>query len=151
MKKLIFSILAGVVIVACNSNADNAAQNQDSLDQVQKANALSDSANFTTVEWTDSISRDLGKIKKGQVIEIPYTVKNTGDKPLIISEVVPACGCTVADKPEKPIMPGNEEKIIAKFNSESQAAGMHMKNVTVRANTKPFTEHVLSFKVEVTE
>ena len=151
MKKLIFSVLAGMVIVACNSNADNSAQNQDSLDQVQKANALSDSVNFTTAEWTDSTVRDLGKIKKGQVVEIPYTIKNTGEKPLIISEVIPGCGCTVADKPEKPIMPGKEEKIVSKFNSAEQAIGVHVKNITVKANTTPFTEHVLTFKVDVVE
>lgn len=149
MKKILLPLVAGVILIACNSASENANLNQDSLALVQKQNALKDSSNFTTVEWIDSTSKDQGKVKKGQTIEIPYTIKNTGDKPLVISEVIPGCGCTVADKPEKPIMPGGEEKIIAKFNSEGQSTGIHNKNITVKANTKPFTDHVLNFKVDV--
>ena len=151
MKKLILPAIAAIALIACNSTADNTPVNEDSLALVQKQNALQDSANFTTVQWIDSTSKDLGQVKKGQVIEIPYTIKNTGDKPLIISDVLPSCGCTVADKPEKPIMPGNEEKVIAKFDSQGQANGVHVKNITVRANTTPFTDHVLNFKVDVVD
>lgn len=151
MKKLILPALIAIVLFACNSGANNSTVNADSLALVERQNALKDSANFTTAEWLDSTTKDLGKVKKGQTIEIPYTIKNTGDKPLIISSVEPACGCTVADKPEKPIMPGSEEKIVARFNSESQGLGVHVKDVTVRANTTPFTDHTLNFKVEVTE
>ncbi len=121
----------------------------DSLAIAEKQNALKDSSNFTTAQWMDSTTKDLGKVKQGQVIEIPYTIMNTGDKPLIISQVQPGCGCTVAEKPEKPIMPGKEEKIVAKFDSKGQNPGVHVKNVTVKANTKPFTDHLLNFKVEV--
>ena len=151
MKKFLFSGIIAFAMISCNSDADNKNLNQDSLALVQKQSALKDSANFTTAEWVDSTSKDQGKVKKGQVIEIPFTIKNTGDKPLIISEVIPGCGCTVADKPEKPIMPGSEEKIVAKFNSEGQSNGVHVKNITVKANTKPFTDHVLNFKVDVTD
>lgn len=151
MKKFIFPVFAAMVLIACNDAASGSAEQKDSVTIAEKQNALKDSANFTTAEWTDSVNQDLGKVKKGQTIEIPYTIKNTGTKPLIISSVEPGCGCTVADKPEKPIMPGSEEKIIAKFDSKNQATGPHSKSIIVRANTSPATDHMLSFKVEVVD
>lgn len=150
MKRLILLISAATAIMSCNNNGGNKnaeAPLSDSLKQV----ALKDSSNFTTISWTDSTFKDLGNVKEGQTVEIPFVVQNTGDKPLIISSVQPGCGCTVAEKPEQPILPGKEDKIIAKFNSTSQSEGAHTKTVTVTANTKPFTQHTLSFRVNVTK
>ncbi|MBO9618141.1 MAG: DUF1573 domain-containing protein [Niabella sp.] len=146
MKKILFSFALAGLFVACNSTSGKP---DDKAAAAQKENALKDSANFTTVIWTDSTFKDLGNIKKGQVVEIPFTVKNTGDKPLVIASVQPGCGCTLAEKPEAPILPGKEGKIVAKFNSEGQSEGSHTKNMVVHANTKPFTETVLNFKVNI--
>ena len=151
MKNFVLLFIVAVVFIACKGNAGGSSHEVDSITSAQKENALKDSANFTTAEWTDSVNCNMGKIKKGQTIEIPYTIKNIGDKPLLIIAVEPSCGCTVADKPEKPVMPGKSEKIVAKFNSENQSAGPHTKSIVVRANTKPFTDHILSFNVEVVE
>lgn len=151
MKKLLLPLIVGVVLLACNGNGESSNVNLDSLNRAKNEQAMKDSANFTSVEWVDSTSKDLGEVKQGQIVEIPYTIKNTGDKPLIIAYIMPSCGCTVAEKPEKPIMPGKEEKIIAKFDSKGQSPGVHVKNITVQANTKPFNDHVLNFKVDVTE
>ncbi|MCH5597745.1 DUF1573 domain-containing protein [Niabella ginsengisoli] len=153
MKRLVLIISVAASLAACNSSDSNSENKipdgplTDSLKQV----ALKDSSNFTTIAWADSTFKDLGDVKKGQVVEIPFVVKNTGDKPLIISSVQPGCGCTVAEKPEQPILPGKEEKIVAKFNSEGQSEGSHTKTVIVTGNTKPFTQHTLSFKVNVTK
>ena len=155
MKHLILILGLAVAFTACKNSEKEKnptlVTNQNiAVNNQPVNNALSDSANYTTVEWSQT-NKDLGKVKKGQTVEIPYTVKNTGDKPLIIVSVIPGCGCTVAEKPEKPIMPGKEEKIVAKFNSENQAVGTHSKTITVSANTKPATDHMLTFKVEVVE
>lgn len=152
MKRLVLIISAATALMACNSNSDNKTATGDMpLTDSLKQEALKDSSNFTTISWVDSTFKDLGDVKMGQVVEIPFIVKNTGDKPLIISSVNPGCGCTVAEKPEKPVLPGKEEKIVAKFNSEGQSEGSHMKTVNVTANTKPFTNTTLSFKVNVTK
>ena len=151
MKRILFIISAAIGLAACGSGNSESKIPDGPLSDSLKQEALKDSANYTTVEWADSTFKDLGNVKKGQTVEIPFVVKNTGTHPLIISSVQPGCGCTVADKPEKPIMPGKEEKIVAKFNSEGQSATTHTKTVIVTANTKPFTQHTLSFKVNVTE
>lgn len=149
MKRLVLIISAAAALVACNSNGENKTATDTPLTDSLKQEALKDSSNFTTVSWVDSTYKNLGDVKKGQVVEIPFVVKNTGDKPLIISSVQPGCGCTVAEKPEKPVLPGKEEKIVAKFNSEGQSEGTHTKTVVVTANTKPFTQHTLTFQVNV--
>ncbi|WP_018628107.1 DUF1573 domain-containing protein [Niabella aurantiaca] len=150
MKKGLLIFVAAATLIACkNTSGKGDAASGDSITVAQKEKALTDSANFTTVVWVDSTFKDIGKVKKGQIVEIPFVVKNTGTKPLVIASVSPGCGCTVGEKPEEPIMPGEEGKVVAKFNSEGQAEGAHNKNMTVRANTKPFTETVLNFRVEV--
>jgi hypothetical protein len=121
------------------------------LTQEQKDKAATDSANFTTIEWLDSTVKDLGQIKEGQVVEVSYRFKNTGDKPLIIAGVSASCGCTVPEKPEKPIAPGQEEVIKAKFDSKGRPKGENRKDVFVTANTKPQSSTQLSFKVVITE
>ncbi|AHF14421.1 DUF1573 domain-containing protein [Niabella soli] len=146
MKKILFPFIIAALFVACNSTSGRPG---DKISSEQKETALKDSANFTTVAWADSTFKDVGNVKKGQIVEIPFTVKNTGDKPLVIASVQPGCGCTLAEKPEAPVLPGKEGKIVAKFNSEGQSEGAHTKNMVVHANTKPFTETVLNFKVNV--
>lgn len=150
MKRFLLIASLATAIIACNSNGNNkvkAAVLNDSLRQI----ALQDTSTFTTVQWVDSTFKDLGKVKAGETVEITYVVKNTGDKPLIISSVSPGCGCTVAEKPEQPILPGEKDKIVAKFNSAGQSEGEHKKVVTVMANTKPETQTTLSFQVNVTK
>ena len=117
---------------------------QDSLNQV----ALTDTANFSELQWVDPIHQDLGKITQGQVVEIVWRLKNTGNKPLVIADVAAGCGCTLAEKPEEPIAPGQEGRIKAKYDSNNQSIGMQQKNVTVHANTRQ-NQYYLTFAVEV--
>ena len=147
MKKILF-ILFAAGLFACQS-ADKKTGSE--MTQEQKDKAARDSANFTTIEWLDSTVKDLGKIKEGQVVEVSYRFKNTGDKPLIIAGVTASCGCTVPEKPEKPIAPGQEDVIKAKFDSKGRPKGEARKDVFVTANTKPESSMQLSFKVVITE
>lgn len=152
MKKAFLFLLLTASFLACKNEEKKATEpTGDLITSELKPDPLADSSTFTTLEWIGPTTKELGKIKKGQTVEIPYTVKNSGGKPLIIAAVDPSCGCTVAEKPEQPIMPGKEEKIVAKFNSENQTTGIHSKTITVSANTKPQTSHILHFNVEVVE
>lgn len=140
---------AAGILFSCTSTDKPSSKDQattDSLNQV----AMADSTNYTTIEWIDSTHRDLGKIKEGSVVEISWKFKNTGNKPLIIPTTTAACGCTIADKPSEPIPPGEEGVIKARFNSQNQGPMAH-KSVTVIANTKGQTAHVLNFTAEVTK
>jgi len=112
--------------------------------------AMADTTNYTTIQWLDSTTQDLGKIKEGSIVEISWKFKNTGDKPLIVADARGTCGCTIADKPKEPIPPGQEGTIKAKFNSQGQGPEAH-KTVSVDANTKGQTMHYLTFTAQITK
>ena len=120
------------------------------LSPQQKEAAMKDSSNYTNIIWLDSTTMDIGKVKQGAVVEVGFRFKNGGDKQLVIEKVEAGCGCTVTEKPEGPIAPGDEDVIKGKFNSAGQAVGPHVKSMYVSANTNP-TPITLTFKVEVTE
>jgi hypothetical protein len=153
MKAILILLTTSVLAMACTGNEDKSAAstkdsvNQDSLKYQLALAAERDSANFTSIQWLDSVSQNKGKIKEGSVLEVAYRFKNVGDKPLVIISADASCGCTVAEKPEQPIAPGAEGVIKAKFDSNGRV-GYQNKNVSVRANTKENTYN-LAFSVEV--
>ncbi|MEO6490592.1 MAG: DUF1573 domain-containing protein [Ferruginibacter sp.] len=102
--------------------------------------------NPTSVQLIDS-TYDFGKIKEGEIVEYSYRFKNTGSNPLVVTNVAASCGCTVADKPEAPVKPGETGVIKVKFNSENRPGEAH-KTVTVTSNAKPpFSELLLKGEV----
>ena len=152
MKYFFLLLSTAYVFASCTGSDSSVGQSkEDSIKHAQRMNAVDDTANFTSIQWIDSTFQDLGKVKKGQVAEVSWRLKNAGTKPLIIAQVTPGCGCTVADKPEEPIMPGGESVIRAKFNSSGQSAGEHRKYLSVVANTKNTTNYQLQFRVDVTD
>ena len=52
---------------------------------------------------------DYGTVNKGDNGVREFVFKNSGNAPLIISNVKSTCGCTIPKKPEKPILPGESE------------------------------------------
>lgn len=106
-----------------------------------------DSSKFTLIEWIDS-TKDYGKIKEGQKLDVSFRFKNTGDKPLIIRSVKPGCGCTAAEPPKEPVAPGAEGIINASFNSQGRE-GHNSKDIFIEANTKGTQNHKVHFDVEV--
>ncbi|HVG40723.1 MAG TPA: DUF1573 domain-containing protein [Chitinophagaceae bacterium] len=150
MKYILITLLSTTLLYACNSGDASATKDgEDSVKRAQAIEAASDSANYTTIEWIDSTAQNLGKLKEGQVAEVTWRFKNTGDKPLIILSANPSCGCTLAEKPEQPITPGGEGVIKAKFDTKSQGVGTKEKTVMVQTNTKNMVSHQLSFRAEV--
>ena len=144
----IFSILLGssLLLAACNSN--NATTGNTTEATTVTTPVANGATNATSIQWLDSTHQDLGRINEGQVVEISWRFKNTGDKPLVISNVSASCGCTVPDKPEKPIAPGGEETIRAQFDSKDRVGPQH-KDVYVEANTSGSPSTKLSFSLEV--
>lgn len=104
-------------------------------------------ATTTTVQLIDSVF-DFGTIAEGENVEFSYRFKNTGSNALIVSNASASCGCTVPEKPEEPIKPGETGFIKVKFNSEGRPGAAH-KTVNVLANTSPAFPELL-LKGEVT-
>jgi hypothetical protein len=108
---------------------------------------MRDSARYTSILWLDS-AKDFGTIAEGQKVDVSFRFRNTGSSPLVITQVRPSCGCTVADQPKEPIAPGAEGHISATFNSVGHP-GVNHKTLFVTANTKGSQNYSLHFVVVV--
>lgn len=150
MKYSFLALLSSVLFFSCaNSEAGTKETTATATTNPATEPApINDEASLTTIQWLDSSHQDLGKVNEGQVVEVSWKFKNNGSKPLIINGASASCGCTVAEKPEAPIAPGEEGIIKAKFDSKNRE-GMQRKDVYVTANTKGLRDHQLSFAVEV--
>src|SRR5215204_1782185 len=96
----------------------------------QMENAKKDS---TTVQLIDSVY-NFGTVAEGEKVTYNFRFRNSGSKPMVITNTSASCGCTVPEKPEKPIMPGETGFIKVVFNSKGKL-GHNEKNITVMANT----------------
>ena len=146
MKSFFYLLVAGCLLAACGQNDAKTSVTKNSIAANDKA--IEDSANFTTLQWLDSTHQELGTMTQGQTMEVSWRFKNTGDKPLIITNATASCGCTVAEKPEQPVAPGETGIIKAKFDSNGREGEQH-KELYVTANTQGSTTHNLSFRVDV--
>ena len=94
-----------------------------------------DPAKATKMDFAQT-AFDFGTLKQGDKVSHVFKFKNSGDKPLIISNAVGDCGCTVPQYSKEPIMPNAEGEIKVEFDSKGKE-GKQSKNVTITANTIP--------------
>src|SRR5688500_5701292 len=81
--------------------------------------------NGAVISW-EKKSHDFGNIVQGDKVEHTFYFTNTGNEPLIITNVQVSCGCTTPKGwPRDPIPPGARGEITVSFNS---AGKMGMKN-----------------------
>ncbi len=135
---LLFSVI--FLINSCDVRkrdkiADDAAKQQEQ--------ALKDT---TSVQLIDS-AYNFGKVTDGEKVEFSYRFLNTGTKPLIVTNATASCGCTVPQKPERPILPGETGFIKVVFDSKNRIGTAH-KTITVTSNAQPgFPELLLTGEV----
>lgn len=85
----------------------------------------------------DTTEFNFGILAVGESVSHVFKFKNTGNAPLIISQVKPSCGCTtLKDWPKDPIAPGESGQITAEFNSKGNS-GEVTKNILVSTNALP--------------
>lgn len=78
---------------------------------------------------------NLGQVQWQTPTTATFTVRNAGDKPLVMTAVEPDCTCTVAQWTESPIQPGEWGKVDVTFDAEM--LGHFMKSVAVYTNAEP--------------
>ena len=89
---------------------------------------------------------DYGRVTKGSDSGIRvFEFTNTGNAPLIITNVLSTCGCTVPTKPEAPILPGKKGKIEVKYN---MATGPIRKTITVESNAANYEGGRIALKIK---
>lgn len=123
MKKLLF--LYGAIILSIT------AQGQAKIEFKDKDNTI-----------------DYGTVTKDSDSGLrSFEFKNTGNAPLIITNVISTCGCTVPSKPTEPIMPGKTGKIEVKYN---MSPGPIRKTITVESNASNYEDGKISLKIKGT-
>ena len=88
---------------------------------------------------------DYGQVTKTENGTRDFTFTNTGNAPLIITNVLSTCGCTVPTKPTEPIMPGKTGKITVKYN---MAPGPIRKTITVESNAINYDGGRVALKIK---
>ncbi len=75
-----------------------------------------------------------GDITQGDKVEHVFNFENTGDSPLLITNVQTTCGCTATNWDREPILPGSKSSIKVSFNSAGKM-GRNNKVITIISNS----------------
>lgn len=75
---------------------------------------------------------DLGKLKFKKGTTFFMEVTNISTKPVVVENVMVGCGCTVAEKPSAPIMPGKSAKIKVGYDATAAVGTTFKKDVTIK-------------------
>lgn len=92
------------------------------------------------VAFTESVY-DFKEIYQGDKVEHIFEFENSGNKPLIISDVQTTCGCTVPQYPKEAIAPGAKQQIKVVFNSRGKM-GRQNKVITIISNAANNPERI---------
>jgi len=96
-------------------------------------------------------THDFGTIYQGDKVEQTYKFTNTGNEPLVITNVQVTCGCTTPKGwPREPVPPGGKGEITIGFNSAGKM-GVQNKTVTIVSNAANTDGSQISFTTNVLE
>ncbi len=86
-------------------------------------------------------THEFGDIYQGDVVAHTFTFENTGNAPLVLTNVATTCGCTAPEWPREPIIPGETAEILIKFNSTGKM-GIQNKVITIFSNASNPQERI---------
>ncbi|MDR2466899.1 MAG: DUF1573 domain-containing protein [Prevotellaceae bacterium] len=83
----------------------------------------------------DATTHDFGNISEemGKAVH-SFQFTNTGNKPLVITNVKASCGCTTPKWTKEPVRPGETGEVVAEYRT---SPGSFNKNLTVTTNGSP--------------
>ena len=93
-------------------------------------------------------THNFGQIEWKRPVTVEYTITNTGNQPLVLTNVTTSCACAVADWTKEPIAPG--AKGIVKASFDAKALGRFEKSVGIYSNATPSLVY-LKFTGEVVQ
>ncbi|MET3981987.1 hypothetical protein ABIB62_004574 [Mucilaginibacter sp. UYP25] len=83
---------------------------------------------------------DFGKIAQGTPVTTVFEFTNVGKEPLILTDVKPTCGCTIADYTKTPVLSGAKGSIKITYNAA--VASAFNKTIVVTSNAKTPTKYL---------
>ncbi len=87
----------------------------------------------TSIEVIDPY-RQYHPVLRGRSLDIVYQIKNTGEHPLFITEILPSCGCILVDERSVQVIPvGDIGRLYLKYDSRKNV-GPTQHYVTIVGN-----------------
>ncbi|WP_281336537.1 DUF1573 domain-containing protein [Flavobacterium eburneipallidum] len=144
MKKIITLSIA--LLAFSFSNAQETSKNKKTTKKITStktavASPKVDGAGMVFVSETI----DYGTVAANSDGKREFVLTNNGNKPLIITNAVGSCGCTVPTFPKEPIAPGAKAVIGVKYDT-SRAGQPFNKTVTITSNAAGIPSKVLTIK-----
>jgi hypothetical protein len=139
MKKIIL-VLSALSLVAFTSCKEDASKKINDTNVAIAAERDANSGKFPVLQFEET-EHNFGEIEANQAVETIFKYKNTGDAPLVITDIKSSCGCTVPqDWSREPLAKGESGQFTVKFNGSG--SNSVSKTITVTANTEKGTETV---------
>lgn len=104
-----------------------------SLFNFASSNSINNDSDLPIISF-ESQTIDYGTILQHSDGTKIFKFQNTGNEPLLITNVKTTCGCTVPSYSKEPILPGESGEI--KINYKTNRLGAFTKSITVSSNTK---------------
>lgn len=142
-----FSIALLVCLTMAMFSCQHGGDKQLSGDLVTNPKSAQSPSDKKPVITFDKNEFDFGKILQGEVVSYTFHFTNTGNAPLLITNVEKSCGCTASDYPREPIPPGESGDIKITYDSKGHH-GFQSKVLIVKSNTMP-AQTAIRIKAEV--
>lgn len=134
-----FFIFAGLFLAGCGQSGSREGTAKDSVlssNLVKNPNTLTGNDEKLPELTFETKEHDFGKLTEGDKVSFDFRFSNTGEAPLIITEVKASCGCTTPQWPKGVIKPGESNMITVEYNSKGRP-GEFSKGIVVTSNTYP--------------
>jgi uncharacterized cupredoxin-like copper-binding protein len=129
-----------LLLTSCGNDPFSKVESEK-VDASSKSDAVSENPVGLAAEMTfDKTFHDFGTINNGAAQETMFSYKNTGDSPLVVTDIKSTCGCTIPSWSKEALSPGESSQFTVKFNGKG--SNKVSKSVTVFANTKKGKEIV---------
>jgi len=120
MKKILIGLFF-INLISLNSFAQEAIETNQNTKNIPEIYFENTKHDFGTIEYSGDGTCE-------------FTFKNTGEEPLLLTNVRASCGCTTPTWPKNPIKKDKEGTIVVKYNTKIK--GAFTKTIRVYSNAK---------------
>lgn len=82
----------------------------------------------------DKVTHNFGTFAEENNQTRVFRFTNVGDKPLVVHQALPSCGCTVADFTKTPVQPGKTGEVKITYSGRGRGEGYFKKLIVVTFN-----------------
>ncbi len=129
LRQFILFILLLTFISACSQNGKEVS---NTVNQKKDSVKVSQEKTKGPLIKFETEYKIIGNVLQGSELSYKFEFTNTGDEPLIISNVRTSCHCTVASYTKTPILPGKSD--IVKLDLDTEMLGQFTKDIVVYSN-----------------